>query len=109
VQDRLSEEAFKAHLGETFTLVLDSGATLELELAETGRYPAQPASTREVEGREITIRPDPFWLVFRGPRQPALPQRLYVLAHEKMGRIEGLFLVPCAEDASGRRYHVVVN
>jgi hypothetical protein len=45
-------------------------------------------------------------LLFRGPRTPVLPQRIYRLEHAVMGPLE-IFLVPIGPDAEGMRYQAV--
>ena len=45
-------------------------------------------------------------IVFRGPTEPSLPQRVYRLVNAEMGTLE-LFLVPIAPDAEGLYYEAV--
>jgi hypothetical protein len=47
-----------------------------------------------------------FSLIFRGGPTPPLPQRIYAVEHERLGRIE-LFLVPLGPDGAGQRYQAV--
>ncbi len=54
------------------------------------------------------LRAEPFSLVLRGPRAPALPQAIYALTHPRLGKIE-LFLVPIGQDAQGLRYEALFN
>jgi hypothetical protein len=54
------------------------------------------------------LRAEPFSLVLRGPREPALPQATYALRHPRLGTIE-LFLVPIGQDAQGLRYEALFN
>jgi hypothetical protein len=49
---------------------------------------------------------DPFSLVFRGPPEPALAQRIYRLEHPVLGSLE-IFVVPIARDAGARSYEAV--
>lgn len=53
-------------------------------------------------------REEPFSLVLRGPRVPALPQGTYRVVHPRLGPVE-LFLVPIALDAQGMRYEATFN
>jgi hypothetical protein len=48
----------------------------------------------------------PFSLVFRGPLQPLLAQRIYRVEHDSMGTFE-LFLVPIGPDGVGMCYEAV--
>jgi hypothetical protein len=107
--ERLSEAVFKPHLGEDFTLHLPDDTTLVVVLAETGAFPGQPASTRKIGGVEVQIRSDPFYLVFSARPELKVPQGVYPLEHTELGRIEGLFFVPCYEDDERRDYHVTIN
>ena len=54
------------------------------------------------------LRAEPFSLLLRGPKSPALPQATYALRHPRLGAIE-LFLVPVAQDAQGIRYEALFN
>jgi hypothetical protein len=47
-----------------------------------------------------------FSLVFQGGPTPPLPQRIYAVEHERLGRIE-IFLVPLGPDGIGQRYQAV--
>jgi len=107
--ERISEAVFKPLQGEDFKLLLPNGTTLVVTLVETGAFPEQPASTRKVGGVEVHIRPDPFYLVFSAEPETKVPQGAYPLEHPKLGRIEGLFFVPCYEDDERRDYHVTIN
>lgn len=53
-------------------------------------------------------RRQPFSLVFRGPREPWLPQRIYRLEHPELGSFEA-FLVPIGPDAVGMRYEMIFS
>lgn len=84
---------FAGRVGERFRL--DAGErALELVLEECARL-GEPALERV-----------PFSLLFRGPREPVLAQRIYPLVHDELGRFE-LFLVPVAQDDDGTRYEAV--
>lgn len=107
--ERLSEAVFKPHMGEVFTLFLPDGTTMEVTLTETGAFAEQPASTRKSGGIEVQIRHDPFFLVFSSRPDWKVPQGVYPLEHPELGRIEGLFFVPCYEDDERRDYHVTIN
>ena len=81
-------DTFTAHLGDTFRV-----GDLDAELIEATRH--GPAPTRQQ-----------FSLVFRGPSEPVLPQRIHPLSHPVLGAFE-LFLVPIGPDAGGMRYEAV--
>ena len=84
---------FEPLVGDSFRV--DGGTTaVELVLESVATAGAWPG------GRE------PFSLVFRGPREPLLPQAIYALRHAGLGALE-IFLVPIARDADGGRYEAI--
>jgi len=93
VVEDLTVESFEGRVDEGFRLDADE-ETLELRLAECERL-GEPAIERV-----------PFSVVFVGPREPVLPQRIYRLAHDELGELE-IFLVPIGQDADGTRYEAV--
>jgi hypothetical protein len=107
--EKMSLSDFQPHLGEEFTLRLEAHTEIPVELVDAGAWPARPAVTRTIGGRELSVRPDPFWLVFRGPSEPLLPQAMYTLLHPQLGALDDLFLVPCDRDDSGSFYHLSVG
>jgi hypothetical protein len=99
--DRLTHESFAPHVGTEFHLQLGTAGTLPLTLVE-----AQAVGSVPGPRPDGTPRRQPFSLVFRGPRQPVLPQRIYRLEHAAMGPLE-LFIVPIGPDEAGLRYEAV--
>jgi hypothetical protein len=93
VPDSLTVDSFEGRVGEGFVLEADDEKH-ELRLHECTRL-GQAASGRE-----------PFSIVFLGPHEPVLPQRIYPLTHDALGRLE-IFLVPVAQDADGTRYEAI--
>ena len=84
---------FAGHLNSTFRLH-HQPATTELELIEVS-----DGSTRGHVN---------FSLLFRGPLQPLLPQQIYPVEHDRLGRFD-LFIVPVKRDAHGLYYEAVFN
>jgi hypothetical protein len=74
------------------------GQTLELTLTEASPGPYQP------EG-ETTFA---FELVFRGPREPVLPQAIYRMTHPEVGTLD-IFIVPLKSEAEGTTYQAVFS
>jgi hypothetical protein len=95
----LTEKEFSQHLNTKFWLDRDGEGELALELVEVKPYPSTPA---EKQGMER------FSAFFRGPDQPQLPQRLYSLEHERMGKFD-IFLVPVGRNQEGVLYEAVFN
>jgi hypothetical protein len=96
VLDQLQLSTFEPLVGQRFVLRRDIGdATVDLVLAEA-------TALAHGEGRPRT----PFSLVFRGPAEPVMPQRIYRVDHEELGALE-LFLVPIGRDAESVRYEAI--
>ena len=94
--DVLTREVFLSKVGETFR-VAETGANLVL--AE--------ATSLAVSGVHRGPRREPFSLLFKGPK-PVLPQRIWALENETLGRLE-IFLVPIGADVDGVRYEAIFN
>ncbi|HEY0107204.1 MAG TPA: hypothetical protein VGB91_14065 [Rhizomicrobium sp.] len=92
-------EDFADKVGQVFTVGFADGPAVALTLAEAERLKA------------YHVPPDgrlPFSLIFLGPSEATLPQRLYWLEQDTLGQIE-LFLVPVGRDARGVQYQSVFN
>jgi hypothetical protein len=98
--DRLTVASFTPAVGEAFALVDDEVGRLELELLDA-RTHAPAAPPADAAGAR-----SPFSLLFRGPREPLMPQRIYRLEHDGVGPLE-IFLVPVGQDDAGTRYEAV--
>jgi len=96
VLDKLTHATFAEELGSPFQLDWGAAAPLRLELVEA----------TELGRASVGMRRSPFSLLFRGPRQPALPQRIYPLEHDRLGRLE-IFLVPLGPEGEAMRYEAV--
>jgi hypothetical protein len=92
----LTATHFQPHVGSRFRLCADDVLDVELfEVDEVGGRAGAPEAARA-----------PFSIVFLGPREPVLPQRIYRLEHEQLGTLD-LFLVPIGRDDAGVRYEAV--
>jgi hypothetical protein len=89
-------ETFAGHEGETFSIEF-ADATLELTLASVERSPGEWGRT---DARE------PFSVEFRGPLEHVLPQQIWPLDHDELGRLE-VFLVPLGPQDDAMRYEAV--
>jgi hypothetical protein len=87
-------ETFADRVGEAFRIRFEPDDPVEAELVEA--QPLGPA-----EGRRA-----PFSLVFRAPKEPIYPQRIYAVEHDELGSFE-IFLVPIAPDEAAARYEAV--
>lgn len=99
--DEVTVSEFAACLGSAFRVYSETGRGMELELIE-----ATPLGPQSRGGG--SAKREGFSLVFRGPAEPVLPQRIHAIEHATLGRME-LFLVPIGPDARGMRYEAVFN
>lgn len=91
--DTLTIETFSPQVGTRFTLTAED---LDLELA-----------LERIDPLGQAVRDGgAFSLVFLGPAEPVLPQRIYRLDHPATGALE-LFLVPVGAADTGMRYEAV--
>jgi hypothetical protein len=84
---------FATCVGDRFRLGAD-GLEFEAELVE-----AEPLGD---------ARDRPFALLFRVEEGPTLPQKIYPIEHDRLGRLE-LFLVPVGPDDVGMQYEAVFS
>lgn len=106
--EQFTKEQFVALQGTVFGMVLGDGTSLEVTLTAVDDV-VPPGSVGGWGHDSEVIRNQPFALVFRAPHEPALWQGIYVLTHEKLGELPGIFLVPVAQDGNGRYYEAVFN
>jgi hypothetical protein len=88
---------FKPHVGKKFSIRLDEMKQVELHLVEANAL----GGDRATGDRRV-----PFSLVFQGPKDFLLPQRIYPFEHEALGAFE-IFIVPIGVDEKGLRYEAV--
>jgi hypothetical protein len=92
-------EDFAGHVGEAFAIDEQGLADLPLTLIEAEPLKCPPS--------RVVKRP-PFSLIFRGPEQQVLPQRLYRFDLAEIGKFE-IFLVPVGPDGQGFCYQALFN
>ena len=94
---QLTHKSFSPYIDQTFHVKLGED-TLEFTLLE-----AVPIGSDPQDGKR-----HPFSVMFLGPAEPILPQRIYDVEHAEMGSLS-LFLVPLGPDktAQGIRYEAV--
>lgn len=95
----LNEAEFSKHVHTPFRLDLGDNAQIDLELIEVKSYANNPG---DEDGMER------FSLIFKGPANSILEQRLYSLNHDRMGAVD-IFLVPIQPQPDGSRYEAVFN
>ena len=101
--DGLTLDTFAPLVGQTFRLHLDDGTTIDTVLESATKNPA--SGWKPADG---TTPRESFTLVFRGPPQFVLPQRIYRFDHETLGNTE-LFIVPIGRTAQGVSYEAVFS
>lgn len=106
--DKVTKESFEPYLNQIFDLDFDGQGHIPLQLMNVTSHQTHAGYQRAAPEGAI-LRQVGFTLTFYGPRQPALPQRMYDLEHETFGKLEMLFLVPVGEDGNGRYYEAVFN
>ena len=94
-------DTFARHLGGSFRISPDDSPSFDAELIE-----ATALGSGSPDGGTGDGRRRPFSIVFRGPANRLLPQRIYRVEHEAIGSFE-LFLVPIGPDGAGMRYEAV--
>jgi hypothetical protein len=92
-------ETFSEHLGSKFRVHTEASEQFDVELISATALGGS-------RGEEIPDRRQPFSLVFRGPGDILLPQRIYRMEHDRIGIFE-LFIVPIGPDEKGLRYESI--
>jgi hypothetical protein len=90
-------QTFADRVGDTFR-VGDGSNVIEMELVD-----ASGGTSDRVSGAAGRV---PFSVVFRGPLQPILPQRIYRFEHDSLGAFD-LFIVPIGPEGDGMQYEAV--
>ena len=93
--DKLRIDDFRPRLNERFVIRPSHVEEIDTELV-------QVTDLGEIVPRGRRA----FSLVFRGPKDPVLPQRVYPIENGAMGRLE-MFIVPIGPDGEGMRYEAV--
>jgi hypothetical protein len=92
----VSLETFRPLIGEEFVIHVDENAALEVTLRAANALADQASPAGRLA----------FSILFEGPLEPILPQRIYALDHPGLGRLE-LFLVPLQPEAGKTRYEAI--
>jgi Domain of unknown function (DUF6916) len=94
--EKLTHENFARYVNHKCQVHHSSGS-LEMELIECRKLPIPVKS----EGQR-----QPFALLFRGPKVPALPQHTYQVEFERLDNFE-IFIVPVGPDEHGMQYEAI--
>jgi hypothetical protein len=93
--ETLTKENWTKLQGENFQVDTGNPDPLMMKLAAVSGYGHRLGGNREA-----------FSLLFCGPLQPVLPQRIYQVAHAGIGS-QDIFLVPIGPQAGGMGYEAV--
>lgn len=94
-----SADNFSRNVNTKFTVKVESGDPVEIELVEV--------AIRQNSANEHG-RMERFSAFFSGPQSAFLPQQTYEFLHAEMGEME-IFLVPIGTDSKGFRYEAIFN
>ena len=100
--EELGFESFGRLVKTRFRVWVGAGEVVELELEEV--TPPRLAPARGGKNADY----ESFSLLFLGPADRVLPQRMYPFECEPLGRFE-LFIVPIGRDQHGVRYEAAFN
>lgn len=100
-------DAFAPHVNEAFTVKFPDGMALDLVLVSATPAKLQPHDGRAL-GKSGFVRRDPFSLIFRGPQEYQLNQRIHSFSHPIMGEFD-MNLVPIGPGETGWLYEAVFN
>jgi hypothetical protein len=90
MSEELKKSSFDSHLNSKFEIFTDYEGIVEAELVEISEH--------NKENLEC------FSLLFKGPKEKFFDQKLYKVAHPKMGEIN-LFLVPVVHTKQDAYYY----
>lgn len=102
--EHLSAERFRELVHTPFHVSVEPGLVVTLELAAVTM--ARPDTRDDVSFR--CPMSEGFSLLFNGPANPPLVQRMYRFAHERLGSFH-LFIVPVSANRGSRQYEAVFN
>jgi hypothetical protein len=100
--ENLTKESFALALNSRFRVVMDSAEPVELQLVEV-----VATSTVASNGRDAG-QFEGFSLMFQGPAERFLPQKMYSFEHDTIGSFP-LFIVPVGREGSLLKYQAVFN
>jgi hypothetical protein len=102
--DQLTLENFSLWQKSKFRVPLDPENSVELELTEVNTL-LNPGNPQAVKNQTVQ---QSFSLIFHGPKDRFLPQRMYLLENDAIGQFE-LFIVPIGQKPGLFQYQAVFN
>lgn len=107
----INYELVQPLLNDTFELVIEQEAVVEVTLVEVEKRSAQSPCLHSWQKPKAgnTNKRSPFTLVFRFPVEFEAIQRGYGLAHPDKGAFEEMLLTPIAVDENGIYLEAIFN
>ena len=100
---KLNFQTFAGQLNTTFEVRAEDGSVVPLQLIQTKKAEARK------NPNDGGVSYENFSLLFAGPLQPVLEQKIYEFAHSKIGRLE-MFMVPVlSRDTASIHYECIFN
>ena len=93
----LTHTQFEACLDQPFHVERENADPVETQLIEVEKRGAESPGSHMRQA---------FSVIFRGPMEPLLAQRIYVLNNKTLGSLD-VFLVPVGPDEQGMRYEAI--
>jgi hypothetical protein len=101
--NKLSFQTFSSQLNSVFQVTLEDGTSVPLILKEATKRTARKSEGPQAKAYER------FSLVFIGPWDQVLEQRIHSFQHPRIGNFE-IFIVPViSRDTSGAHYECIFN
>lgn len=89
--EQMTKSTFEPYLNTPFRIQATPDQTVEVTLVE-------------VSGKLSDAKLEQFSLLFQGPRETLLPQKIYAFEHAEMGQFE-LFIVPVLHTDQSKFYY----
>jgi hypothetical protein len=93
--EALTKENWEAYLNKDFQVQIDDRNAVGMRLVSVSGF-----------GRSLNGRREAYSLLFQGPVQPMLVQRIYRILQPQLGGMD-IFLVPVGKEAGGVQYEAV--
>jgi hypothetical protein len=102
--DQLKLDTFSPWIKTKFRALANPEHFVELELVEAAEIRNAGQAKLPANGP----RQEMFSLIFAGPVDHRLPQRIYLIEHDRLGRFD-LFIVPVGEKSGFTLYQAIFN
>ena len=101
--ETFTASTFAPLIGQAFRVSIGPAGVLELTLIEATEHRPRSGPNAAAANRRT-----PFSILFRGPKDLLLPQKMYPFEHPAIGAFD-LFIVPIGPDAEGLLYEAVFS